>query len=276
MTRGGTRPTILLVHDNQRKETDMHLILTGCEYVGTTTLGWAISQWAAGAMGGHHWFHDHWKIPHVNHPAGDNLAMVDRLYEEWAAGKGPDPTTIGLSPEERKQFLSLSPQLKEMFQRYHMDYHVRPSFYENMPDHNIIGMHVDEAVYGPLYHGYGGPGEYSDRARYLRYIEKHILELAPHTVNVLVEATPEVIRRRMRQSPHQDGLVQDKDIEYVVQRFEEEHERSLIKNKFTIDTNTATVEESLAGFLEKYEPFITDADKTRILAHKARQRGERP
>ena len=54
----------------------MHLILTGCEYVGTTTLGWAISQWAAGAMGGHHWFHDHWKIPHINHPAQDNLALA--------------------------------------------------------------------------------------------------------------------------------------------------------------------------------------------------------
>ena len=94
-------------------------------------------------MGGHHWFHDHWKFPHVNHPAADDLAKVDRLYEEWEAGKGPDPTTIGLSPEERQQFLALSPQLKEMFQRYHMDYHVRPSFYKKMPDHNIVGMHVD-------------------------------------------------------------------------------------------------------------------------------------
>ena len=262
------------VDDNRCKETEMHVILTGCEYVGTTTLGWAISRWAKGVMGGHHWFHDHWKIPHVNHPAAADLAMTDRLYEEWAAGKGPDPTTIGLSPEERKQFLALSPQLKEMFQRYHMDYHVRPSFFKNMPDHNIIGMHVDEAVYAPLYHGYGGPGQYSDRALYVRYIEEQIIELASHTVSVLVNATPEVIRRRMRENPHQDGLVQDKDIEYVVQRFEEEHERSLIKNKFTIDTSTATVEECLETFLEKYEPFITDADKTRMLAHRAKQRGD--
>jgi hypothetical protein len=248
----------------------MHLILTGCEYAGTTTLGWAISQWAAGTMGGHHWFHDHWKIPHINHPAGDDLATVDRLYEEWAAG-GPDPTIIGLSPEERKQFLSLSPQLKEMFQRYQMDYHVRPSFYRNAPDHNIIGMHVDEAIYAPLYFGYGGPGEYADRAVYVHYIEEIILELAPHTVSVQVKATPEAIRRRMRESPHEDGLIQDKDIEYVLQRHEEEYERSLIKNKFTIDTSTATVEESLAEFIEKYEPFITDADKTRTLVHKAKQ-----
>ena len=252
----------------------MHVILTGCEYVGTTTLGWAISKWAAGVMGGHHWFHDHWKFPHVNHPAADDLAEVDRLYEEWEAEKGPDPTTIGLSPEERQQFLALSPQLKEMFQRYHMDYHVRPSFYKKMPDHNIVGMHVDEAIYGPLYYGYGGPGEYSDRARYVRYIEEIILELAPQTVSVLVKATPEVVRRRMKESPHEDGLVQDKDIEYVLQRFEEEHERSSIKNRFTIDTSTATVDESLAEFLEQYEPFITDKDKTRILAHKAKQRGE--
>ncbi len=252
----------------------MHVILTGCEYVGTTTLGWAISRWAKGAMGGHHWFHDHWKIPHVNHPAAASLATTERLYEEWAAGKGPDPTTIGLSAEERQQFLALSPQLKEMFQRYHMDYHVRPSFYEKMPDHNIIGMHVDEAIYAPLYYGYGGPGQYSDRALYVRYIEEQIIELAPHTVSVLVKATPEVIRRRMRESPHEDGLVQDKDIEYVVQRFEEEHERSLIKNKFTVDTSTATVEECLAAFLKNYEPFITDADKARTRAHKAKQRDD--
>ena len=220
-------------------------------------------------MGGHHWFHDHWKIPHVNHPARDDLSTVDRLYEEWTAG-GPDPTTIGLSPEERNQFLSLSPQIKEMFQRYQMEYHVRPAFYKNMPDHNIVGMHVDEAIYGPLYFGYGGPGEYADRAVNVRYIEERILELAAHTVSVLVKATPEVIRRRMTDSPHEDGLVQEKDIEYVLRRHEEEYERSLIKNKFTIDTSTATVEESLAEFLEKYEPFITDADKTRMQVHKAK------
>ena len=252
----------------------MHLILTGCEYAGTTTLGWAISQWARSVMGGYHWFHDHWKIPHVNHPAGGDLAATHRLYEEWAAGKGPDPTRIGLSSDERKQLLSLSPQLREMFQRYHVHYHVRPSFYKDMPDHNIIGMHVDEAVYAPLYYGYGRAGEYSDRGWHLDDIEKAILELAPHTVSVLVKAAPEVIRRRMRESPHEDALVQDKDVEYVLRRFEEEHERSSIKNKLTIDTSAATFEESLAEFLEKYEPFIPDADKTRMLVHKAKQRDE--
>lgn len=246
----------------------MHLILTGCEYVGTTTLGWAISKWAKKAMGGHHWFHDHWKIPHVNHPAGADLALVDHLYEEWESGQGPDPTTIGLSSEERNQFLSLSPQLKEMFQRYHMDYHIRPSFYHNMPDHNIIGMHVDEAIYAPLYYGYGGPGEYSERELYLRYIEERIIELAPHTVNVLVKARPDVIRRRMKSEPHENGLVKDNDIEQILQRFEEEYERSLIRNKFTIDTSNATVEESLEEFLSKFEPFITDTDRSRIVAHK--------
>ena len=252
----------------------MHVILTGCEYVGTTTLGWSISQWAASVMGGHHWFHDHWKIPHVNHPAADDLARTTRLYEEWAAGKGPDPSTVGLSREEREQFQALSPQLKEMFQRYHMDYHVRPSFYHNMPDHNIIGMHVDEAIYAPLYYGYGGPGQYSDRVRNVGHIEEAILKIAPHTVSVLVKAELDVIRRRMKESPHEDALVQDKDLEYVLQRFEEEYERSSIKNKFTIDTSTATVDESLAEFLDRYEPFITDKDKMRMLVHKAKLRGE--
>ena len=49
---------------------------------------------------------------------------------------------------------------------------------------------------------------------------------------------------------------------------------NLINNKFTIDTSTATPEECVAEFLEKYEPFMTVADRTRILVHTAKQRDE--
>lgn len=249
----------------------MHLILTGCEYVGTTTLGWAISKWAGDTMGGHHWFHDHWKIPHVAHPAENNLTMTDLLYQKWAAGKGSDPTRMGLSINERKQFLALSPQLKEMFQRYNMEYHIRPYFYEHMSDHNIIGMHVDEAIYAPLYFGYGASGDYGDRGKNLRYIEERILELAPHTVNVLVKANPEVIRQRMKENPHEEGIVQDRDIEYILQRFEKEFECSLIKNRITIDTSATTISESLSDFVDKYTPFMPEVDKNRILVHKSKK-----
>ena len=75
----------------------------------------------------------------------------------------------------------------------------------------------------------------------------------------------------MKENPHTNSLVQNKDVELVLKRFEEEYERSLIKNKFTIDTSISTVEVCVAEFLKKYEPFMTVADRTRILVHKARQ-----
>ena len=123
----------------------MRLILVGCEYSGTTTLSEAISEWAKEVMGGGFRFHDHWKVPHVSHPPG-------------------------LTAEEQEQFLALSPNLKEMFQRYHMEYHLSPSFYGD-PHHNSVGFHIDEAVYAPLYYGYGGAGEYGDRVRTARRTE---------------------------------------------------------------------------------------------------------
>ena len=253
----------------------MHLILAGCEYSGTTTLAYSISQWAESAMGGHHFFHDHWKIPHVNHPpfgtTFETIEEFDASYAAWIAGEEEDPTRLGLTEDEQKLFLALSPRQKEMFQRYHMDYHVAAEFYLRA-DHNLVGMQIDEAVYAGLY--YGGDGQEEDRKILARHIEERILEQAPDTVLVLLRSTPEVIRGRMNEDPHTNGLLQDKDVVLVLQRFEEEYERSLIKNKFIIDTSRATVEECLAEFVEKFEPFITDADRTRILVQKAKQRGE--
>ena len=42
-----------------------------------------------------------------------------------------------------------------MFQRYVIEYHLGTSFYE-YPDHGLVGFHIEEAVYAPLYYGYGG------------------------------------------------------------------------------------------------------------------------
>ena len=231
----------------------MHLVLTGCEYSGTTTLATGISQWAENAMGVNYHFHDHWKIPHLRH---------------------------GLPEEEQKLILALTPYLKESYQRFHMSDHMQKEYYllsaEATGDisegnHLVVGMHIDEAVYAPLYYGYGGPGQYADRIETARKIEKRMMELAPDTIHVLLKCSPQVIRKRMKENPHTNSLVQNKDVELVLKRFEEEYERSLIKNKFTIDTSISTIEECVAEFLKKYEPFMTVADRTRILVHKARQ-----
>ena len=92
----------------------------------------------------------------------------------------------------------------------------------------------------------------------------------------LVKASPDVISRRMAQNPHPHQVVPEEDIEMVSARFEEEFERSAIANKLTVDTSTDTVEQSLAGLLEQYDPFLSDTDKLRIVVKKMKDSGEWP
>ena len=126
----------------------MKLILVGCEYVGKTTLSEEIVKWISHTMGSSRTFHDHFPIP-------------------WSKSN--------LTDEEQEQILALSPRLKEMFQRYIIEYHLNPLFYSD-PDHNLVGFHIEEAVYAPLYYGYGGKDQYGHRTRLARAIEKEIIE----------------------------------------------------------------------------------------------------
>jgi hypothetical protein len=251
----------------------MHLILIGSEYSGTTTIALAISNWAESVMGGHHGFHDHWKIPHLSHPKFGSPEASEKGWADWAAGRIEDPTRTGYTDEEQDLLLALTPNQKEGFQRYHIDYHISPDFY-SYPDHNVAGMHYDEAVYAGLYYGYGGDGEYADRKKMVHHVDERILGMAPDSVLILLKCSPEAIRGRMKENPHKNAVLQEKDVELVLSRFEEEYEKSIIKHKFTIDTSTATVDECLAEFVEKFEEFITESDRTRILVHRAKQEGK--
>lgn len=251
----------------------MRLILAGCEYSGTTTLSYAISRWAKENMGERISYHDHWKLPHISHPSLKAQAELDEAFEAWAERRGEDPTYSGLTPHEQELFNALTPKIKESFQRYHIEYHISQDFY-SQPHHNIIGMHYDEAVYAPLYYDYGGPGQYGDRERVARRTEEKVVKTALDTVLVLVKAAPEVIARRMNEAPHPHAVLQEKNIEDVLERFEDQYERSLIKRKFTINTSTAIIEESLSEFVSKYEPLLSDADRMRLLVYKAKRKGE--
>ena len=216
----------------------MRLIIIGCEYAGTTTLVDNIGEWVGRAMGGKMGKHDHWKLPEVSH----------------------SPHTR----EENLAVLALSPSLQESFQRYHMEYHLSPSFYGGA-HHTMVGFHIDEAVYAPKYYGYGGHDEYGDRARSARRTEGEILEVARDTVLVLVKASPEVIRQRMAAEPREFGVVKEPDVEFILQRFEEEYNRSFLRQKIKIDNTELTPEETLARFVEEIQPHLTQADRTRIL-----------
>jgi len=229
----------------------MRIILVGCEYAGTTTLAKAICRWAKESMGETIAFHDHFKIPNlIGHTTADN----EQLY---------------FTDEELEQMRGLSPRLKEHFQRFQMEYHLSPGFYGDS-HHNLVGFHIDEAVYAPLYYGYSleEEGYAKSRSWQGRHTESHIMGVAPDTVLVLVKASPEVIARRMRDNPHREGLLQEEDIEHVLEAYEEEYNSSFIRRRFVLDTSSATVDESLARFVEEMKTHLTEADRVRMIAHR--------
>jgi len=228
----------------------MKLILIGCEYSGTTTLALAIHEWAEKTMGvGFRIIHDHWKIPHTS-------------------GHLPNDTAHLLTEEEQRHVLTLSPKLKEMTQRHSIYYHMpREPDEENSV---LIGYHVEDGIYGPLYFEYGRPTDPEDRSIQGRVIEHSMLKVAPETVLVLLKTSPDVIASRMIENPHTNGVLRKEDIEYVLGRFEDEFRRSLIKKRITLDTSTATVEDTLAEFDVKIQPYLTRADRLRMLLHGSR------
>ena len=219
----------------------MRLILIGAEYAGKTTLANAITAWLKETTGGGRTFHDHFTIPPSELPEA-----------------------------EQEEFLRMSPELQAMYQRYSNEYHLLPSFYAD-PDHMLVGFHIEEAVYAPLYYSYGDSDDFSAAARAM---EQRLLEQAHDTVLILQKASPEVIAKRLRETPHKHPVLREQDIEHVLQRFEEEYEQSLLDRKFVLDTTTATVEETLAEFVARIDPFLSQSDRLRMMTHQALQQNE--
>jgi RNase adaptor protein for sRNA GlmZ degradation len=102
--------------------------------------------------------------------------------------------------------------------------------------------------------------------------EDLIVESAPETALVLLKAEPEVIARRMKESPRASSPLKEEDIGLVLQRFEEEYKKSRLPNKFTLDTSTAAVSETLAEFKRGIEPFLTELDHLRMKYHQSKRR----
>lgn len=245
----------------------MHLIIAGCEYSGTTTLARAFAEWASKNVEGGPFslgaFHDHWKLPHISNFSPPDPEDVPDLVARFPDAKDGDYTRTGLTLEEQAQIMSLTPKLKEMIQRYHLQYHLHPSFYSG-PDHIMVGAHLDEGILAPIYFDYGGEGQYADRREAMRHYEEQILDLAPDTILALVTASPDVIRQRMNANPHLNSPLQDTDIEHVLARYEEEYAASLLKRKVRIDTSAAPVQQSLAELIRKITPILSESDAQRI------------
>jgi len=225
----------------------LKLLLVGCEYAGTTTLAYSINDWMESTMGTRvRLVHDHFKLPHIyGHPAD-------------------------LTDEEQRQVLALSPTIKDNMQRHNIYYHTPHQ--DGEEDRIVIGLHIEDAVYGPHYFHYGAAG-YFARSKVSRQIEQRILKFQPDTTLVLLKAAPEVIARRMKDAPHQNGVLKESDIGHILHRFDEEYDNSLIVRKISLDTSASTTDETLVEFVEKIEPFFSDTDRLRILAHHRMQRG---
>ncbi len=209
----------------------MNLIIVGCEYAGKTTLANEIVEWTDRTMGGGRGFHDHFSIP------------------------SPE-----LTPEGQAQMMAASTEIKEMFQRYMIQYHMNHSFYSD-PDHNMVGFHIENHVYGTMYYGFDPV--YQDRV--FAHEERELMREAPHSVLVLLKASPEVIRRRMKDDPHEHQVVQDADVETVLERFQERYDASAVRRKFTLDTTSASVQETLSEFETQIQEYLTEADRLRIV-----------
>lgn len=216
----------------------MRVIIIGCEYSGTTTLAYGVSDWAKRTIGdGFELVHDHWKIPHtINHPSD----MTD---------------------EEQEQYMALSTRVKEAAQRHNLYYHT-PA--KHGTDGIYVGYYFEDTIYAQLYYDYGGEGSPGDRRVHSEHIEERNIEFGPETVLVLVKASPEVIRRRIMENPHGRQIIQDGDVELVLQRFEEAYEGSSIPQKIALDNSEVTPEETLAEFVRQVQPLLTERDRARM------------
>ena len=108
--------------------------------------------------------------------------------------------------------LAASTEIKEMFQRYMIQYHMGHSFYSD-PGHNLVGFHVENHIYGTMYYGFDP--RYQDRV--FAHEERELMREAPHTVLVLLRASKETIAKRMKDDPHPYQAVQEGDIETVLE-----------------------------------------------------------
>ena len=225
----------------------MRVILLGCEYSGTTTLGFRIQEWVHEVIGGHvNLVHDHFKIP-------------------YTFGHDPEYSTtpVEATPDELEAYMKLSPRQMEALQRHNIAYHV--AAIPGMDDKVVIGLHWEDTIYGDIYF------DYSRKRGYVQAMDRKLLNAVPDIVLCHVKASPEVIRQRMLDNPHPYGVLKESDIEMVQARFEEEISYSLLRHQITLDTSTATIEETMAEFVQKIEPHLTDTDRMRIVLQNAKK-----
>jgi hypothetical protein len=236
----------------------VRLLIIGCEYTGEQTLAAGISQWMILTMGVPYvrW-HDHFVVPRLDGHMivrGDNEAAVP----------GKDNADLNTADDEA-QILTLRPGVLEQLQRHMIWRHLHPDMYR---DYDVLSInhYYADAVYAPIYHGYGETGTFADRHQRAREWDMELLELAPDTVLVHMEADAQTVRKRMTTTPARRGTLRQENLPMVLRRFREELDASLLHIKITLDTTDSSPDETLDNFLEETEPHLSQVDRLRILS----------
>ena len=233
----------------------MNILMVGCEYTGTSTLAVEISKWAervvGGAIHGGLSFHDHFKGVEAGH----------------IGTEGPKE----LTEEDLKDYLSWSDKHRQSYKHYLMTYHVQETFLSVDPHHLMIGMHIDDEIFGLRYLGY----DEGDNPGFFRLMSIHteakIMEHGSDTILILVKASPEVVRNRMRDNPHPHGMLKDEDIEDVLAQFEDLYEKSnigILGRRFVLDTSDMSVDQTMTEFVEKLSPLLSRTDQLRVMTRR--------
>lgn len=242
----------------------MRLLIVGCDYAGKTTLVRRISRWMIDSMGlPYVRWHDHFVVPRL-----DRHLIVHAGADAPVVGK--DESDLNTA-EDEEQILSLRPMVLEQLQRHNVWRHLHPdSFREE--DSLFVNHYYAEAVYAPLYYGYGEPGSFADRTGRARAWDRELLLQAPDIVLVLVECSPHLIRERMACGRRPRCILREQDADRVTRLFREQFDASLLPAKFSLDTSGGSPDEAFASFHRQVEPYLTDADRRRQATCRARQR----
>ena len=260
----------------------MKLIVVGCEYAGKSTLIREIVKWQR-TLYNHVNVHDHFTFPAHGSIGG---------HDEW-------------DPADQEMLLKMTPAGKARVTYWGHIFHVG-----NMPAWGMLygdavyeGYYIEDIIYGKLYYGYGDAmappteipaGDTTEFARYLavkpgmrhmpnlhgsstqqHFFESMILNADPNTILMLIEASPEVIARRMRESPHQPQRIKEEDIDKLLEMFRQRFLQSILANRMVLDTSEATIEETFEQFKRDVTHFLTEKDMLRMVLHSLRT-GERP
>ena len=172
----------------------------------------------------------------------------------------PDAT---LDAESQKIMLGLPGGMKERMQRMQIQYHVDIIKRYKYPIFG--GWHIEEVVYTGYYGEDPESSYYSNYAhQFHRLYEAQVFEGRLEDVVMFhVTASDEVIRRRMRENPHEYQIIKEQDIAELKKRFEEEVGKSLFTHQgrtVVLDTTERTPQESLDELLLLSEPLITPGE----------------